>query len=62
MDPSRVAGAVAKGRAMEGPALAHASAEGDAPEDFRQKAKEKGGEQRRKPTHQPIVCHSRTLR
>jgi hypothetical protein len=32
MDPSRVAGAVAKGRAVEGPALAQAVAEGEAPE------------------------------
>lgn len=31
MDPSRVAGAVAKGRAVEGPALAQAWAEGEAP-------------------------------
>ena len=32
MDPSRVPGAVVKGSAMEGPAFAQASAEGDAPE------------------------------
>jgi len=32
MVPSRVAGAVAKGRAREGPALAQASAEGEAPD------------------------------
>jgi len=31
MDPSRVAGAVANGRAVEGPALAQAVAEGEAP-------------------------------
>jgi len=34
MLPSRVAGAVAKGRAREGPAFAHASAEGEAPVFF----------------------------
>jgi len=34
MDPSRVAGAVAKGRAWEGPALAQALALGDPPEDY----------------------------
>jgi len=31
MDPSRVAGAVANGRAIEGPAAAHAAADGDGP-------------------------------
>jgi len=32
MDPSKVAGAVAKGSASEGPALAQASADGEDPE------------------------------
>jgi len=31
MDPSRVAGAVAHGRAIDGEALAHALADGDGP-------------------------------
>jgi len=42
MDPSRVAGAVAKGRAWEGPALAQAAALGEPPEDCnRAKIKER---------------------
>jgi len=36
MDPSRVAGAVANGRAMEGPALAQAEADGDPPVAYRE--------------------------